>query len=95
MLFADSRYARGTPQFLADSSGQRRKVVPPPSYYPMRFASRQHVVREGDRLERLSFQYYGDPDRWWVIAAANSEVFYPEDLTPGSVIRIPDASTIR
>lgn len=43
----------------------------------------------GDRLDLLSFDYYGDTDFWWVIASANS---LPGDslyLEPGAQIRIP------
>ena len=40
----------------------------------------QHTVRDGDRLDLISFKYYGDPARWWQIADANPEFEFPLDL---------------
>ena len=32
-----------------------------------------HVISvEGDRLDNLAFQFYGDPSLWWYIAKANN-----------------------
>lgn len=49
-----------------------------------------HVVREGDRLDRLAFQSYGDADSWWLIADA-AAVVRPDAVLgrPGTVIRMP------
>lgn len=48
-----------------------------------------HVVKVTDTLAILAAKYYGDTGRWWVIADANPQVFYPNDLVPGQQIRIP------
>ena len=43
----------------------------------------------GDRLDLLSFDFYGDTTFWWVIASANSlpgDSLYTE---PGTQLRIP------
>jgi phage tail protein X len=39
-----------------------------------------HTVNEVDRLDLLSFKYYGDTTRWWQIADANPEFAFPTDL---------------
>ena len=44
---------------------------------PKRFL---HTVSQGDRLDLLSFKYYGDPTRWWQICDANPELPFPTDL---------------
>ena len=32
-----------------------------------------HIIStEGDRLDNLAFQFYGDPSLWWYIAKANN-----------------------
>ena len=32
-----------------------------------------HLISvEGDRLDNLAFQFYGDPSLWWYIAKANN-----------------------
>jgi len=44
----------------------------------------------GDRLDNLSYQFYGDPTLWWVISIANpdspNDSLYP---TLGYQLRIP------
>jgi nucleoid-associated protein YgaU len=47
------------------------------------------ITTSGDRLDNLAFDFYGDPNLWWVIASANS---LPGDSlvpTPGTQLRIP------
>ena len=45
-----------------------------------------HVIStEGDRLDNLAFQFYGDSSLWWYIAKAN-------DLT---AINIPAGTSLR
>src|SRR5437879_6592164 len=39
-----------------------------------------HVVMDRDRLDLLSFKYYTDPTRWWLIADANPGQEFPIDL---------------
>jgi hypothetical protein len=48
------------------------------------------ITTVGDRLDSLSYTYYGDPELWWVIAIANNNStkgsLFP---TPGTQLRIP------
>lgn len=53
-----------------------------------------HVVQYGDRLDTLAAQHFGDPELFWVIANANPEVFYPDQIPVGTVLRIPDARVL-
>jgi hypothetical protein len=44
----------------------------------------------GDRLDNISFEFYGDPEFWWIIATANNlrrDTWY---VTPGTQLRIPN-----
>lgn len=52
------------------------------------------VIREGDRLDHLAFRYYNDSELWWVIARANPDIYYPENIPPGTTIRVPHADSI-
>lgn len=48
------------------------------------------ITTEGDRLDKLSWDFYKNIEYWWIIAAANPEV--PRDsltLPPGLQLRIP------
>lgn len=47
-----------------------------------------YVVKAGDRLDVLSFRFYGTPDLWWYLAYAN-QLSNPLELEPGKVIMIP------
>jgi nucleoid-associated protein YgaU len=71
-----------------DAQGDTAAAVfgPPPTTSP-NFS--YYTVNEGDRFDTLSYQVYGLPDYWWRIANANPEVFYPDYLVVGSIIRIP------
>lgn len=48
----------------------------------------------GERLDAIAARELGDPELWWVIANANPEVFYPDDLPVGTVLRIPDSRVL-
>jgi nucleoid-associated protein YgaU len=52
----------------------------------------RHVVQEGETLFRLAQHYYGDGDKFGDIYRANRDVLKtPEQLTPGTVLFIPQA----
>jgi hypothetical protein len=46
---------------------------------------------EGENLPELSYQYYGDPDLWWLIAWFN-DVEHPLQMSSGSTMSIPSLS---
>lgn len=54
-----------------------------------------YLVVEGDRLERLAYQFYGRADLWWALADANPTILLPDPLVPGTVLRIPSAFDLR
>jgi nucleoid-associated protein YgaU len=53
------------------------------------------ITTEGDRLDKLAFQYYDDATLWWIIVSANptlrKDSLYIE---PGAQIRIPDPNDL-
>jgi phage tail protein X len=55
-----------------------------------RFRFGTHQIREGDRIDLLAAQYYGDVTLWWRICDANPEVIDWMWLSPGTMLRIPD-----
>jgi nucleoid-associated protein YgaU len=48
------------------------------------------ITTSGDRLDLLAYQYYKDPELWWVISIANNNInngfLFPK---PGTQLRIP------
>lgn len=52
-----------------------------------------HVVRQGEALDALAFEYLGDVRLWWVIADLNRDVL--EDtlrIDPGTQLVVPVGS---
>lgn len=48
----------------------------------------EHLVKQGDTLERLSTEFYGDVKLWTELQKYN-QVVNPKHLQPGSMLRIP------
>lgn len=76
----------------------RRRVVPPPERLAL---LREHVVTEGERLDRIAAAELGDPEQFWRICDANRAV-RPDALTetptrrlritlPDGIPGVPDA----
>jgi chromosome segregation ATPase len=71
--------ANGPPS--SDQAGPASSGAPVP---------RTHTIVAGDTLAKISRQYYGTPDRWPEILAANRDILHDEkSLVIGRVIRIP------
>lgn len=63
----------------------RRREIPPPSTFAV---VAEHVVAEGDRLDLIAAQYFGDPDQAWRICDANGALDPDELLVVGRCLRI-------
>lgn len=94
MIFANSRYDGAELEYVSGPDEDRRLVIVPPRFYGTAFGARSHVVTEGQRLDQIAALYYGDAESWWAIAIANPEIMYPENIAPGTVLRIPDAPAL-
>jgi nucleoid-associated protein YgaU len=77
-------YTGGTEEFL----GFRVPVDSGP-----RPDDRFHTVVDGDRLDLLAHRYLGRADMWWIICDYN-DIFFPMELEPGSVLRIPSVEHV-
>ena len=62
----------------------RRRVVPPPQQHAL---LREHVVRQGERLDQIAATYLGDPEQFWRVADANGAMA-PEELTRDAGTRL-------
>jgi hypothetical protein len=64
----------------------RRRFVPPSERF---FTIQEHRVKEGERIDNITAQYLGDPERYWQICDAN-DVIDPGKLAeePGDKIKI-------
>ena len=75
-----------------------KKTVRKPTLYPkipLRDDDIYIFSRESDKLEHISYRFYGTPEYWWVIAKANNISKGSIFLEPGKQLRIPQPSSIQ
>jgi hypothetical protein len=87
MIFTGSRYFGQSVVTIQTLSATSVAVFGPPPATATTFIYYQ--VMDGDRFDSIANKLYGVPDFWWRVADANPEIFYPEQLTTGTIIRIP------
>lgn len=96
MITEGSRYAQALVVRVTLSDGTYQWAVLGERWATLQnMAYRYRTVQQGDRLDLIAMREYGDPLLWWIIARSNPEVFYPDELPVGAVLRIPDASVVR
>jgi hypothetical protein len=88
---ANSRYANVATATMTASDGRtitylRRRFVPQPSSLA---SVGEYTVVQGDRLDLLANQFFGDPELFWRICDGNGAV-RPEELTDveGAVLQV-------
>jgi hypothetical protein len=85
MIGRDSRYATcilfrdGQAEFL----GTRPRIDTTP-----RFDDVFHTVIDGDRVDLIAWRHFDRAELWWVVCDYN-DLFFPLDLEPGTVLRLP------
>jgi hypothetical protein len=90
-IYNDSRYYESTVNyFTKKENGQ---------VYPITFYSFDeldsisfsiHTYVSGETLQGISQVYYQNPSLWWTIAEYNPEVTDLFNITPGTLLRIPN-----
>lgn len=94
MIYVGSRY-EDDPVERTFVGGEYKPTVyhsPPP--WLQSFAFSVYFAEQGTRLDTLASEFYNDPELGWVIANANPELFYPDEIPVGTVLRIPDARVL-
>jgi nucleoid-associated protein YgaU len=92
MIFKGSRYQNTDKYQVTDASGRivsalKIRLVPvtPAGYF--------HTVTADERLDLIAYKFYRNPEKWWLIADANTAMD-PEDLLePGGQLLIPPDKT--
>lgn len=91
MFAPGSRYAKVPTAVFADRDGHAHAyVLPRPAPRPAPTPTRQrHEMADGERLDHVAARTFGDPEQFWRICDANSEM-RPDDLeVTGRKITIP------
>lgn len=88
---SNSRYQNTETATRQTSDGRtlvflKRRFVPPASRFAL---LQEHAVLQGERLDQIAAQYFGDPELFWRICDANSAI-RPEALTEvtGTILAI-------
>lgn len=89
MVFKGSRYTR-TPVITPENfEGGAPRVLAIRSI-PRTPGALDYSVVEGERLDHLSYRFYTDPPKYWLILDANPQVLNPFELMQtGQRIQIP------
>ena len=92
MIFKGSRYENLDTVQATDANGRtvtalKTRVIPKtPATY-------QHTFIVGDRLDLIAFRFYGNAEKFWRIADANTEMDAEDLLVPGRKLLIPPDKT--
>ena len=92
MIFKGSRYEKVGVYQVADANGRtvtalRIRFLPPtPAGY-------RHTFTAGERLDILAYNFYGNPEKFWLIADANDEMDPDDLLEPGRQLLVPPDRT--
>jgi hypothetical protein len=78
MFFRGSRYETVADGIYEDPSGRKipyklLRVIPDVT------GIQAHAVKQGERLDLIAFQFYGDPEQYWRVCDGN-RALKPEDL---------------
>lgn len=90
MINSDSRYTTATLTTGVGAAGDTRKEMRPAFPREKTITYTYYRVTEGERIDTIANDFFGRADLWWMIADANPEIIDWLDLTPGTVIRVPN-----
>lgn len=88
-ISTNSRYANNKIVSLKDAAGKTRPtiVIEPPDEQRISFST--YTWQDGDQIEYLAWSAYQDEQAWWIIADANPEIMFWNDLPRGTEVRVP------
>jgi len=88
MIFKGSRYEKVPVYQITDPSGQIISVLGI-RFIPPTPAGFLHTFRADERLDMLAYNFYRNPEKFWLIADANTEMDPDDLLEPGRLLRTP------
>jgi hypothetical protein len=53
-----------------------------------------YTVVECDRIDHIAYRYLGRAELWWIICDYN-DIFFPFDIEPGTVLRLPSIDFVQ
>ena len=91
MIYLDSRYADATVFTAWDSRKSQYNLTCFRNFprYRQNFFMYEYV--EKDRLDVLAHKFLNNPGLWHEILDINPEIINPNEIAPGTLLRIPNA----
>ena len=90
MIFTDSRYSTGDIMYGNDSRSKSNVIMVKRVFPSKRQRFSTYVWTSEDRIDLVSYQFYGTPSFWWKIMDVNPEITNPFSISPGTLVRIPN-----
>ena len=90
MIFADSRYADGNFFRAFNSQKNQYDVVIFRESVNLTATYSYYTWVEGDRLDLIANEFFGDSNSWWKIMDFNPEIIDPLEIPIGYQLRIPN-----
>jgi hypothetical protein len=88
-ILATSRYTQGEVRWITTKSRGNKQTVYLNTVVLLSEPYTAILEREGDDIAWFAYRAYGDESRWWHLADANPQIFYPLDFIPGQSMRVP------
>ena len=92
MIFKGSRYDKTPVDQVTLANGQRVSALGIRFIPPTR-AGYYHTFAAGERLDTLAYNFYRNPEKFWLIADANTEMDAEDLMQPGRQLLIPPDRT--
>lgn len=90
MIYENSRYEFDKVVMIRDHQGVSNPAIfVSPDVDAQSFYYEIVVSHDSMRLDLIAWRVYGEAEKWWVIARANPEIFYPDNIPMGTVVRVP------
>jgi hypothetical protein len=90
MIYTDSRYNNGLLVDVYDTKTNYYQLTVFRAWPNASNYFSYYTWEEGDRIDVISNQTYGNPSFWWKIMDYNPEILNPFNIAPGTVLRIPN-----
>lgn len=89
MIFRNSRYQNALIDYFALNTNED---VHPVLFYQIPDIGTINYFEyewiDGDRLDSVALAFYGSSDLWWIILDNNPQIKDPNNIPPGTVLRI-------
>jgi hypothetical protein len=90
-IYRGSRYEYSTIDFFSVSPDGSENPVVFYDFSGLGFVRYwEHIYVQGERLDQIAYKYYKRPEYWWIIPEYNPEITDITNITPGTVIRVPN-----